>query len=157
MTKITKIILKRAKIVIALVVLTTILVASGSALYQKVDEMSSPALKLTITTNISELGTAQVSNMTFEQTSVPFIYKKGHSEVTFPDISVNAKSSSIDAEPMSYWAAEPRPNDEGEYELMIVFMEDKEPKTNDTLFLPVRLTNFRGNIIFKTTAFYRWE
>lgn len=152
----TKTILKRAKIVIALVILTTILVASGSALYQKVDGMSSPALKLTITTNISELGTAQVSNITFEQTSVPFVYKKGHSQVTFPDISVNAKSSNIDAEPMSYWAAEPRPDDEGEYELMVIFMDGKEPKTNDTLFLPVRLTNFRGNIIYKTTAFYRW-
>lgn len=156
MTKITKTILKRAKIVIALVILTMILVASGSALYQKVDNMSSSALKLTITTNLSEVGTVRVSNIIFEQTSVPFIYKKGHSQVTFPDISVNAKNSNIEAEPISYWAAEPRPNDEGEYELMVVFMKGKEPQTDDMLLLPVRLTNFRGNIIYKTTAFYEW-
>ncbi|MDF1531712.1 MAG: hypothetical protein P1P72_05260 [ANME-2 cluster archaeon] len=156
MTKITILLKKEAKIIVALI-LTVVLIASGYALYLKVDAMSSPALKMTISTNFSELGTPQVSNITFEQTTVPFIYKKGHSEVTFPDISVNAKTNNIEAGPISYWAATPRPDDEGVYELTVLFMEGKEPKTDDMLLLPVRLTNFRGNIIYKTTAFYEWD
>lgn len=152
MTK--KILKKRVILIILVIVLSTVLASTGYGAYIKLNAMSSPALKLVISTNMSDNGTVQVNNMTFDQTTVSFMYKKGNSEVTFPDINVAAKK--LNSEPISYWAAKPRPDTEGVYELMVVFIEGKEPIVNDTLFLPVRLTNYKGDILYKTTAFYQW-
>lgn len=144
------------RLIIALVILAMVLVATGYVAYNKLDALSSPALKLFVSANMAN-GTLEVTNITFEQTTVPVIYKKGNSIVAFPDISVSAKN--LKSEPISYWAAESWDKDESEsiYELTVVFIEGKEPMINDSLLLPVRLTNYNGEIIYKTTAFYDWR
>ncbi len=118
---------------------------------------SSPALKLVVTTGFDNNNTLKITNITFEQTTVPFFYKKVDSPTQFPEISVFVKSNKEQAESISYWSAIKRTNDEGSYTLTLTFRDGKAPKVNDTLILPVKLTDFKGRQIYRTTAFYGWQ
>jgi hypothetical protein len=116
-----------------------------------------PALKLVVTTGLDEKNTVKVTNITFEQTTVPFFYKRVDSPAQFPEINIFVKSNNEQAESMSYWAAVKRTNDDGVYTLTLTFRDGKEPKVNDTLILPIKLTDFKGKQIYRTTAFYGWS
>ncbi len=117
-----------------------------------------PALKLTITTGTNESdGTPVVTNVTFEQTEV--IYKGTDARVNYPDISVIARNESLLAAPVSYWAAQPWNEGEGNstYTFTLTFRESYTPKNDDLLILTIRFTEIGGHILGKKTAFYEWK
>ena len=116
-----------------------------------------PALRMTVTTGYDENNTVVVTNMTFEQTTVPFYYKRVDNSAKFPEINVYARYNTMSSEPMSYWASTFRPNDEGNYTLLMTFRDGKEPKPEDFLLLPIKITDSFGNQESKKTAFYEWK
>lgn len=143
-------------------VLAAILIAAGIGIYTNKDRITNKitpysALKLTISTNLSGNNTPTVNNLTFEQANVPFFYKRSDSIVDFPDVNAVIRLNSLQSEPISYWASSRRNDDEGIYTLTSVFRDGKEPKPGDMLIITLRLTNFRGNVEYKTTAFYDWQ
>lgn len=143
-----------AKIIIAtlLVVLVTIgIFAYGEGLFE-----SKPALKLKVTTGLDENESIKVTNITFEQIKVSFFYKRTDSQVKFPEINTYARANTINTEPSSFWASTPLLDDIGIYDLLVVFRDGKEPNVNDTSIMPIKITDHKGKIIYKTTAFYEW-
>ena len=146
--------MNKGLIIIAMIVIS--LIAIG--LYINKDIFNpSPALKLSISTNVSPNGVIKINNVTFEQTTVPFFYKKADEIVEFPDVNAFAKSNDVHAEQITYWASQVRKNDEGDYILTLVFRDGEEPNINDMLLIRLALTDIKGNTIYKTTAFYGWE
>jgi hypothetical protein len=140
------------------VIVVLLLVMSATLYMYSTKIESKPALDIIITTGFDENGTIKVTNMTFEQTSVPFFYKTTDNRAEFPEINVIARYNSITSEPSSYWASyKYNPETEGKYILKVVFRTGKEPNVEDLLILPVKITDFRGNVIYKTTAFYGWK
>ena len=146
------------KNIIYTIVVLLIISVSGYYLYQHgVDfGLAKPALLLKISTNLSEEGEPRINNITFEQSSVVFFYKRADSIPIFPEIEVHARRNAINAPPASFWASVPY-KDEGVYELKIFFRDGNEPEPGDVLIMPVRIIDFRGVPLYKTTSFYEWE
>lgn len=147
------------KNVIYIIVVLLIFSVSGYYLYQHgVDYgLAKPALILKISTNLSEEdGAPMVNNITFEQSSVVFFYKRADSIPSFPEIEVNARINMLDTSPASFWASTPY-KEEGVYELTLLFRDGNEPKPGDVLIIPLRIINIRGVPMYKTTSFYEWE
>lgn len=96
-----------------------------------------------------------ITNITMEQIHLPIYYKSSSGKVEFPDISANARLNDIMAPPISYWTSSPY-NGDGIYKMTLVFL-NATPATNDTLLIPIRITDMRGHIFLKQTAFYGWE
>ncbi len=146
------------KKIIKYVVVLLIFSVSGYYLYQHGVELglAKPALVLKISTNESTRGQAMINNVTFEQSSVAFFYKRSDSIPEFPEIEVNARLNQLDAAPASFWASQ-RYDGVGTYSVMVFFRDGKEPKQGDILILPIRIIGRTGVPIYKTTAFYIWE
>lgn len=143
-----------------LIVVLLVLSVSGYYLYQHALDygLSKPALVLRVSMNISEKGTPMINNVTFEQSSVPFFYKRVDSIPDFPEIDVNARINTLSSAPASYWASQHVDLDnEGVYTLRLFFRDGKEPKQGDLLIMPVRIASSTGAIAYKTTAFWLWE
>lgn len=142
-------------IIIALLVFSV----AGYYLYQHAVDtgLAKPALILKISTNLSEKGAIQINNVTFEQSSVVFFYKRADSIPSFPEIEVNARLNALDSAPASFWASTPFDKEEGHYEVKIYFRDGKEPKQGDILILPIRVIGSAAVVMYKTTAFYEWE
>ena len=147
--------LKNLKYIIVVLLIFSV---SGYYLYQHVVELglAKPALVLKVSTNLSEKGAVMVNNVTFEQSSVVFFYKRADSIPSFPEIEVNARRNALDSAPASFWASTPF-KDEGIYELRLLFRDGNEPKKGDILILPIRIIGSTGVIMYKTTSFYEWE
>ncbi len=142
------------------IVVLLILSASGYYLYQHAIQygLAKPALVLKVSLNITSMGTPMINNVTFEQSSVPFFYKRVDSVPNFPEIDVNARINKLSAAPASYWASEHvNFNDKGTYTLRVFFRDGNEPKQGDVLIMPIRIVSHTGAIAYKTTAFYLWE
>ena len=146
---------KNIKYIIAVLLIFSV---SGYYLYQHSVEfgLAKPALVMKVSTNLSEKGAVQVNNITFEQSSVVFFYKRADSIPSFPEIEVNARINALDTAPASYWASTPY-TDEGNYELRLLFRDDNEPKPGDVLIIPLRIIGSTGVPMYKTTSFYMWE
>ena len=142
-----------------ILIILLIFSVSGYYLYQHGVELgvAKPVLILKVSTNLSEKGNIQVNNVTFEQSSVVFFYKRADSIPSFPELEVNARLNMLDTAPASYWASTPYTDEEGLYELKIYFRDGKEPKQGDILILPIRIIGSTAVIMYKTTAFYEWE
>ena len=147
--------LKNLKYIIVVLLIFSV---SGYYLYQHVVELglAKPALVLKVSTNLSEKGAVMINNVTFEQSSVVFFYKRADSIPSFPEIEVNARRNALDSAPASFWASTPF-KDEGIYELRLLFRDGNEPKKGDILILPIRIIGSTGVIMYKTTSFYEWE
>lgn len=142
------------------IVLLLVFSVSGYYLYQHAVEygLAKPALLLTISVNLTSKGMPMVNNVTFEQSSVPFFYKRVDSVPYFPEIDVNARINNLNSAPASYWASEHiNFSDKGTYNLRVFFRDGKEPKQGDVLIMPIRIVSHTGNIAYKTTAFWVWE
>lgn len=123
-------------------------------------KLTKPALKITLTTGINEsLGEdlIQVTNMTFEQTTVPIFYRSSDSPAEYPDIDIEAKANTVTAPPVSYWISFKRMNQKDKYDFVLTFREPYVPQKGDMLFLTVRMNDFRGVLEYKSTAFYSWR
>lgn len=142
----------------AIVWLAVIVVAGALVLSTQGEKLKdSPAVKLTVTTELNESSDLpSVTNVTIEQTTVPFFYRKADTPPKFPEINIETKIGALKNPPVGYRAGAFRPV-EGTYNLTIVFREGSEPKTGDLLIMAIRLSDFRGAIIKKTTAFYEWK
>ena len=142
-------------VIIALLVFSV----AGYYLYQHAIDMglAKPALVLKISTNLSEKGATQISNVTFVQSSVPVFYKRADTIPAFPEIEVNARLNALDSAPASFWASTPFTKDNERYEVKLYFRDGKEPKKGDILILPIRIIGSTAVVMYKTTAFYEWE
>ncbi len=142
------------------IVILLVLSVSGYYLYQHAVQygLAKPALVLQVSMNITSMGTPMINNVTFEQSSVPFFYKRVDSVPNFPEIDVNARINKLNSAPSSYWASEHiNFNEKGTYTLRVFFMDGNEPKQGDVLILPIRIISHTGAVAYKTTAFYLWE
>lgn len=142
------------------IVVLLVLSVSGYYLYQHALDygLSKPALLLRVSMNITEKGTPIINNVTFEQSGVPFFYKRVDSVPEFPEIDVNARINTLNSAPASYWASQHVDlNNEGVYTLRLFFRDGKDPKQGDVLIMPVRIVSSTGAIAYKTTAFWVWE
>lgn len=120
--------------------------------------LTKPALKVTVTTGYNDtLGEIQITNMTFEQTTVPIFYRSADSPAVYPDIDIEGKNNSVTAAPVTYWQSQKREKMEGNYTFILTFREPYVPKKDEVLFLPVRMNDFRGVLEYKQTAFYAWK
>ncbi len=143
-----------------LIVVLLVLSVSGYYLYQHALDygLSKPALLLRVSMNITEKGTPIINNVTFEQSGVPFFYKRVDSIPDFPEIDVNARINTLNSAPASYWASQHVDlNNEGIYTLRMFFRDGKDPKQGDVLIMPIRIVSSTGAIAYKTTAFWVWE
>ena len=142
------------------IVVLLIFSAPGYYLYQHAVEMglAEPALILRVSTNLTDKG-HMVNNVTFEQSSVPFFFRRTDTIPSYPEITANVRINKLDAAPASFWAAAPFDvyDDEGTYTLTVLFKDGKEPKPGDVLILPIEIKGITGTRQYKTTAFYLWE
>ncbi|MCZ7355997.1 MAG: hypothetical protein O8C66_08440 [Candidatus Methanoperedens sp.] len=148
----------KKKILKYTVVVLLILSVSGYYLYQHALDigLEKPALVLTVSTNLTDKGTPIINNVTFEESSVMFFYKRADTPANFPEIDANARINKLAAIPASFWASIHRPS-EGVYTLRMFFRDGMEPKKGDVLIIPIRLVSHTGAIQYKTTAFYCWS
>jgi hypothetical protein len=137
------------KTIIIIMVLILAVIASIYAVSTKIE--TKPGLRLDVAVE-----DYKVTNVTMEQLSLPFFYKQSSGKVVFPDISVNAKLNGMESKPVSYWASESFKGD-GKYILTLTFEDASPPNATDILLLPIRVTDMRGHVIYKTTAFYEWK
>jgi hypothetical protein len=121
--------------------------------------LTKPALKLIIITNTNKLDgdRLEITNITFEQTEVPVFYRSADSPPEFPDISVQGKKGTITSAPITYWASAKRLKTDETYRFTLTFREPYVPKPEDLLILDIRMSDFRGELEYKTTAFYGWK
>ncbi|MCZ7382387.1 MAG: hypothetical protein O8C64_12560 [Candidatus Methanoperedens sp.] len=150
------------KMTIAITVVIVIALIGTLYLYadsiEKEMHLTKPALKITATTGYNDtLGEIQITNMTFEQTTVPIYFRSVDSPAVFPDIDIEGKNSSITAVPITYWQSQKRENTEGNYTFVLTFREPYVPKKDEVLFLAVRMNDFRGVLVYKQTVFYAWK
>jgi hypothetical protein len=146
------------KNIIYIIAVLLIISLSGYYLYQHGVEygIAKPTLILKVSTNMSYEGNPMVNNITFEPSSVVFFYKQADSIPAFPEIEVQAKRNELDAAPASFWASTAYKGD-GVYELRLLFRDGNEPQSGDILIIPLRIIDFEGRIMYKTTSFYLWE
>ncbi len=150
-------IVKLSKIAVVVLLIFSV---SGYYLYQHAIEygLAKPALLLTVSMNLTSKGTPMINNVTFEQSSVPFFYKRVDSVPNFPEIDVNARINNLNSAPASYWSSQKiNFNEKGTYTLRLFFRDSKEPKQGDVLIMPIRIVSHTGAIAYKTTAFWVWE
>lgn len=143
-----------------LIIILLAATASGLYIYQNSINigLSKPALILTVSTNLTtNTGNPMVNNVTFEQSSIPFFYKRTDVSPNFPEIQANARVNKFTSSPASYWAATHYNWDEGVYTLKIFFRDGQEPKQGDILIIPIRIISYTGAIAYKSTAFYLWK
>ena len=140
------------------IIIILILLASGYYLYQHAVEsgIAKPSLILTVSTNLTDKGTPMVNNVTFEESTIPFFYKRADSIPNFPEVDANVRINNLASAPASFWASAHRP-EEGIFQLRIFFKDGTEPKKGDVLIIPIRLVSRTGAIQYKTTAFYCWS
>ena len=140
------------------IIILLILSATGYYAYAHAVEngMAKPALILKVSTNLSDRGTPMVNNATFEESMIPFFYKRADSIPDFPEVDANVRINTLNAAPASYWASAPR-DEEGEFTLRLFFRDGNEPKPGDILIVSIRLVSGTGAIQYKTTAFHCWE
>ena len=140
------------------IIMLLILSISGYYIYQHSIEigLTKPALILKVSTNLSDRGLPMINNVTFEESSVLFFYKRADSIPEFPEVDANARINALASAPASYWASAHRPS-EGIYSLRLLFRDKEEPKQGDILIIPIRLVSGTGAIQYKTTAFYCWK
>lgn len=120
--------------------------------------LTKPALKISISTGINTTTEIlEITNITFEQTNVSKMYRSVDSPVEFPDINVEAKIDTVASAPISYWASARRINPQDKYELILTFREPYKPSSGDILILILKMNDFRGNLEYKSTAFYAWK
>ena len=146
------------KKIIKYILVLLIFSVSGYYLYQHGVELglAKPALVLKVSTNESAVGSPMINNVSFEQSSVAFFYKRADAIPEFPEIEVNARINKLDAAPASFWASE-HYDGVGTYTIRILFRDGNEPKQGDVLILPIRIIGTTGVPLYKTTAFYLWE
>lgn len=146
---------KRARMLILFVFIVSII---GYYIYinSSVMGLSKPELRITVSTNLSEVGTPMINNATFEQSGVPFFYKTTDSPADFPEIDVNIRINKLSSAPASYWASTPYKG-EGKYTLRLFFRDGQYPKKGDVLIISIRMASSTGAIMYKTTAFWVWE
>ena len=135
-----------------IMIVATVMIGNSIGIFR-----GKPALKMTVTTGYNENNSIIVTNVTFEQMTLPFFYKKEDVPAKFPEINVFGRIDNMSSAPSSFWAAAYRSNDEGIYTLIMIFKDGSEPKNGSLLILPIKLTNFRGSQIYKTTSFYEWK
>ncbi len=140
-----------------LVIMLLVIIAAAMYVNSTGITNSKPALKMVITSGFDENDTVKVTNMTFEQVSLPFFYASRDTAPKFPEINVFGRIDNLSSGPSSFWASAYRPDDEGVYTLTMVFREGQEPKNGSILILPVKMTDWAGRTIYKTTAFYEWK
>jgi hypothetical protein len=148
---------KLAKIAVILLLVFSV---SGYYLYQHAIEygLTKPALVLKVSMNVTSKGTPMINNVTFEQSSVPFFYKRVDTVPEFPEIDVNARINTLSSAPASYWSSQHvNLNEQGTYDLRLFFKDGNEPKQGDVVILPIRIISHTGAVAYKTTAFYLWE
>ena len=149
------------KTIVAIVVILFIAIGLSYLYMDKIENAlipSKPALRLTISTDYNDTGDfIVITNMTFEQTTVPVFYRGIDSPVVFPDIDVEGRNETVTAAPVTYWASAKRVNINQTYVFILTFRESYVPKTGDMLILAVRMNDFRGKLEYKTTAFYGWK
>jgi hypothetical protein len=140
------------------IIILLILSVSGYYIYQHAVEngLAKPALILRVSTNLTEKGTPMVNNVTFEESQIPFFYKRADSIPQFPEVDANVRINKLASAPASFWASIHRPQ-EGVFELKVFFRDGQEPKKGDVLIIPIRLVSHTGAIQYKTTAFYCWS
>jgi hypothetical protein len=119
--------------------------------------MTKPALKISVTTAQNETLGLQVTNMTFEQTTLPIYYQSVDSPVRFPDIDIQGQNGTIASEPVTYWQSFVRTSTDASYNFTLTFMPPYVPQKDDLLILSVRMNDWRGTQQYKTTAFYVWK
>ena len=146
----------RKRVLIYTLVALVILSATGYYIYQHAIQLRLAKPELILKVSMSSDSGPTISNITFEQSSVPFFYKTTDTAPQFPEIQVNARLNQVSSAPASYWAATPFKGD-GEYILRVFFRDGQEPKKDDVLILPVRVVGYRGDELFITTAFWVWE
>ena len=141
-----------------IIILLGIFSLGGYYLYQRSTDLglTKPALIVTVFTNLTQDGIPGIYNATFEQSSIPFFYKRTDTSPEFPEIDVNVRLNALDSAPASFWASI-HYTGEDTYTFKVFFKDGKEPKKGDILIMPIRITNSRGYIDYKTTAFYAWE
>ncbi len=149
--------IKKSNVKIA-VVLLLLLSASVYYLYRQETALGlvKPALILKVSTNLTDKGNPSINNVSFEQSAVPFFYKRVDSPANFPEIDVNARINKLNSIPASMWASV-HYNGDNTYELKLYFKDGNEPKKGDILIMPIRITSHTGAVAYKTTAFYEWE
>lgn len=151
----------KKKTVVAIIVILLIAIGLSYLYIDKIENVlisSKPALKLTMSTDYNETGDFLViTNMTFEQTTVPVFYRSVDSPAIFPDIDVEGRNGSVIATPVTYWASAKRVKTNETYVFTLTFRESYVPKSDDLLILTVRMNDFRGKLEYKTTAFYGWK
>jgi hypothetical protein len=108
-----------------------------------------PALDMIVTVNRTA-----ITNVTFEQTTVPYYYIRKDTPTDFPEVSAVARPNELESLPISYWASVHTPQ-EGIYNMRMVFKTN--PQVNDTLIITLRYSVFGGTVIDKRTAFHIWE
>jgi len=140
------------------IILLLILSISGYYIYQNALKMNlaKPALIVVVSTNMTEWGTPMVNNVTFEESSIPFFYKRADSIPNFPEVDANIRLNTLNSVPATYWASAHR-EEEGKFPLKLMFMDGKEPKAGDVLIITIRLVSRTGAIQDKKTAFHCWE
>ncbi|MCZ7385504.1 MAG: hypothetical protein O8C67_07560 [Candidatus Methanoperedens sp.] len=148
----------------AIAITVVIVIALIGTLYLYADNiekelhLTKQALKLTVTTGYNDtLGEIQITNMTFEQTTVPIYYRSVDSPAVFPDINIEGKNNTLTAAPITYWQSQKREKMEGNYTFIMTFREPYVPKKDEVLFLAVRMNDFRGVLEYKQTVFYVWK
>ncbi|MCX9012526.1 MAG: hypothetical protein OIN66_15590 [Candidatus Methanoperedens sp.] len=141
------------------IVLLLVLSVSGYYIYQHAMSIGlmKPALVLKVSTNITNNGDPMINNVTFEQSGVPFFYKRTDTEPKFPEIQVEARLNKLASAPASYWSSAHYYYDDGVYTLQVFFRDGSEPKQGDVLILPIRIISYSGAVAYKTTAFWIWE
>lgn len=151
---------KMAQIAIAIIVMAVIIglcYQYGGSILSGMN-LTKPALKIKISTDINEsTKNLEVTNLAFEQTNVSKMFRSVDSPAEFPNIDVEAKSNTIYSEPISYWASEKRTDVNKTYNFVLTFRDNSTVNVGDLLILSVRMSDFRGNLEYKTTAFYEWK
>ena len=148
----------------AILIMVVIVIALLGTLYLYADSiekelhLTKPALKVTVTTGYNDtLGEIQITNMTFEQITVPIYYRSVDSPAVFPDINIEGKNNTLTAVPITYWQSQKRESTEGNYTFIMTFREPYVPKKDEVLFLAVRMNDFRAVLEYKQTVFYVWK
>ncbi|TFH47192.1 MAG: hypothetical protein E4G94_00735 [ANME-2 cluster archaeon] len=149
---------KKLKFIIPAIGILFVLLISGYYLNQHALELglTKPALVLKVSLSEND-DNPMFNNVTFEQSQVMFFYKTTDKSAEFPEINAQARLNTLNAPPATYWAGSSYKG-EGTYELRLYFLNGQEPEPGaDILIIPIRVTDFRGTIMNKTTAFYMWE
>lgn len=120
--------------------------------------LTKPALRLTISTDTNATDDRlEITNITFEQISVPIYYVSVDTPAEYPDIDVEARINSVTSAPISYWISAKRDKPSETHVLVLTFRKNFKPNQGQILLLSIRMNDFRGKLAYKQTAFYGWK